>query len=201
MTRCARSGIGTVVAMLRTLPLIYLVVEFVVFYLVGRWIGFGWAFPVLLVTPFIGFLLARGAFRRLRRRTPSQRSTSRSTDTFTADIAVTVITGVLLVIPGIATFILGLLLLLPPVRSLVAARLGQSLGLRVMTFGERFTTGYGTRVPGSSGNAGEDAGTGGWGEVIDHRSGEFDQGDLDSGPDTGPGDGHDGKPADPGSAQ
>ena len=102
--------------MLRAFPLIYLIAEVVVFILLGQWIGFGWAFPILIFSPFIGFLLARGAFRRMRARMPSQRSTSKSTDTFTADIAGTVITGILLVTTGILTFVLGRFLLLPPVR-------------------------------------------------------------------------------------
>ncbi len=166
--------------MLRAFPLIYLIAEVVVFLLLGRLLGFGWAFPILIFSPFLGFLLARGAFRRMRARTPSQRSTSKSTDTFTADIAVTVITGVLLVIPGILTFVLGLLLLLPPVRSLLASRLGNSLGLRVMSLGERFTVGGASFRPGGAGDvAGEDAASsGGWGEVIDHRSTEFDDGET-----------------------
>ncbi|MDN6813318.1 MAG: FxsA family protein [Corynebacterium variabile] len=169
--------------MLRAFPLIYLIAEVVVFILLGQWIGFGWAFPILIFSPFIGFLLARGAFRRMRARMPSQRSTSKSTDTFTADIAVTVITGILLVTPGILTFVLGLFLLLPPVRSLLASRLGNSLGLRVMSLGERFTVGGASfRRGGTDRTTGEDAtSTGGWGDIIDHRSTEFDDDSGDDG--------------------
>lgn len=178
--------------MLRAFPLIYLVAEVVFFILLGQWIGFGWAFPLLIFSPFIGFLLARGSFRRMRARIPSQRSTSKSTDTFTADIAVSVITGILLVTPGILTFVFGLFLLLPPVRSLLASRLGNSLGLRVMSLGERFTVGGASFRPGGTGRAtGEDAGsTGGWGDIIDHRSTKFDD---------DPGTGSDGTGGTPGS--
>lgn len=182
--------------MLRALPLVYPIVEIIVFILLGQWIGFGWAFPILLFSPVAGFLIARALLRRMRRRIPSQRSTSRRTDTFTADIAVTLLTAALLVIPGIATFALGLVLLLPPVHALVAARLGRTLGLRVMSLGERFTvagtdfraTRRAARNPGDTPTPEPDTAPG-WGEVIDHRTGEFDTSDQDTEPHRPDGDG------------
>lgn len=197
--------------MLRALPLIYPVVEIIVFILVGRWLGFGWAFPILLFSPLLGFLIARILFRRMKQRIPSQRSTSKRTDTFTADIAVTLLTGALLVIPGIATFVLGLLLLLPPVRSLVASRLGRTLGLRVMGLGERFTVAgadirAARRAAKDTGDARGTRGAGaedtapGWGDVIDHRTGEFDTVD-DITDTTGRTDGIDGTDGRPGTAR
>lgn len=166
--------------MLRLLPPLYVVVEVLVFFLVGKWLGFGWAFFGVLVTPIIGVMLAGGAFRRLRQRIPSQRSAPKTTDTFTADMAVTVLTGALLVIPGIFTFILGLLMFLPPVRGLVSSLLGETLGLRVMTIGERFTRSRRTRTAAGDADAtgADHGGPADWGEVIDHRSDEFGPDDV-----------------------
>ncbi|AGP30743.1 FxsA family protein [Corynebacterium terpenotabidum] len=170
--------------MLRLLLLLYPLVEIVTFVLVGQWLGFGWAFLILLVTPFIGAALAGWSFRRLRARIPSQRSDWKRTDTFTADIAATIIDGALLVVPGILTFVLGLLMLIAPVRSLVASRIGRVVGLRVMTLGERFTvasSNFRNRRSGDSGtgDSPDSSGGTGWGDVIDHRSDEFSDGSTD----------------------
>lgn len=157
------------VGMLFSLPLIYLVVEIAVFILLAQWIGFGWAVLIAFVTPLIGMPVARRALAAMRRRSPGQRSTSARTDAFVADIAVTMVAAGLLVVPGIASFIVGLVLLIPPVRSLVGHRVGRSLGLQVVSFGSRFSGGPGS---GTSTGTGGDA-AGGWGEVIDHRGDEF----------------------------
>jgi UPF0716 protein FxsA len=153
--------------MLFSLPLIYLVVEIAVFIVLGQWIGFGWAVLIALVTPLVGMPIARRALTAVRRRSPGQRSSSTRTDAFVADIAVTMIAAGLLVVPGIASFVVGLVLLIPPVRTLVGHRVGKSLGLQVVSLGSRFPGG------GASGSGTPGDPTGGWGDVIDHRGDEF----------------------------
>jgi UPF0716 protein FxsA len=162
--------------MLFSFPLIYLVVEIAVFILLGQWIGFGWAVLIALVTPFIGMPVARRALGAMRRRSPGQRSRSAQTDAYVADIAVTMIAAALLVVPGIASFVVGLVLLIPPVRSLVGHRVGKSLGLQVVSFGSRFSGG----PTGGDGGRGGTDGAGSWGEVIDHRGDEFGDGSDDA---------------------
>ncbi len=172
MTPYLSGAAGTVVRMLRLLFLVYPAVEIVTLVLLGRWVGFGWVFPALLLTPVIGFLIARALLRRMRSRIPSQRSDPAKTDTFTAEAAVTLLACLLLVIPGIATFIIGLVVAVPPVRTVIASRLGRSLGLRVISVGQRFA-GSGTGIFTGRGRNDGDAG---WGEVIDHRAGEAGDG-------------------------
>lgn len=93
------------------------VVELVVFLQVVDWLG-GWALLLLVVSGVCGALiLARRApatFRRVRQASRAGRVPTPEL----ADAALTVLGGVLLLVPGFVTDVLALACLLPPTRSI-----------------------------------------------------------------------------------
>lgn len=100
-----------------------LVVEVAVVALVSSWIGFGWTVLILLATTLVGGLLVR-------------REGSRAWRTFSADVAdgrppgraaldgvLILLGGLLVLLPGFVSDVLGLLCLLPPTRRLAGRAL------------------------------------------------------------------------------
>ncbi|MEY8565499.1 FxsA family protein [Corynebacterium sp.] len=155
----------------RLLPLLYILVEFLVFFLMGRWIGFGWTVLLVVGTFVGGMVLAGWQFRELVRRSMNDRS---NPGRLTADAALSAVGAVLVALPGLLTAVLGIVLLLPPTRSLVRRGLGGALRRKLTSFGgASFTTVSGVSMP-------QTRNVDGWGEVIDHRADEFDDRDGES---------------------
>lgn len=156
--------------MARLLPLLYIVIEILVFVLVGQWIGFGWTVLLVLATFIGGMVLAGWQFRELVRRSMTDRA---HPGRLTADAALSAVGAVLVALPGLFTAVLGILLLLPPTRAVVRRLLGGALRSRITSFGgASFTTVSGVSMP-------QTRDVDGWGEVIDHHSNEFGDDDQD----------------------
>src|SRR5882724_10427560 len=99
--------------------LIYTVVELAVIVALTSTIGFGWTVLLLLGTFLVGLALAGSQVKRHIRRLQSG-LTARTVQGAAADSVLVALGTVLVVIPGLASSVVGALLLLPPTR--VAAR-------------------------------------------------------------------------------
>jgi len=95
---------------------IYLVVELAVVVALAATIGFGWTVLALLATFATGVALAGSQVRRHVARLQSG-LTGRTAQGAVADGALVALGTVLVVIPGLASSVLGALLLLPPTRA------------------------------------------------------------------------------------
>jgi UPF0716 protein FxsA len=95
------------------------VAELVVFVVVGRWLGWGWAVLLVLGASLAGALLLRrestGAWRKLREVVRAGRPPGGQV----IDGLVGLVGALLLAVPGLVTGVVGALLLVPPVRRLV----------------------------------------------------------------------------------
>ena len=103
------------------------VAEIATFALVALAIGLGWAFALTLATTIAGFLVLRRAGRR---RLARFRTTVAESDaSFEANTAgfLSVLAGILLLLPGFLTDLAGTLLLLRPFRRRCAAALRQAV--------------------------------------------------------------------------
>ncbi|HKY13961.1 MAG TPA: FxsA family protein [Microthrixaceae bacterium] len=135
------------------------VLELWVITLVATQIGAAWTVLALVACSVLGWVLIRREGRGAWRAIQEESAAGRSPDRVIVDAALVLIGGVLLIVPGFVSGLLGLLLLVPPIRSLVrplavawtarrvarAAQVGTTRGrVRVVTFGTR------TRPPGRS---------------------------------------------------
>ena len=131
-----------------TMPVVYFfayfLLEALAFWAVSSWIGVGWALLVLFVTMFFGMTIAGVEARRIMRsrvRADDKGQLVYSDDKpgrTAGNVGLTMVGGVPLSIPGFVTTIVGLLLILPPTRSLIrtvlAARMFRAIermGMRV----------------------------------------------------------------------
>jgi UPF0716 protein FxsA len=142
------------------------ILEIYVASLVVEQLGFGLSSLLLLIATVLGIVVIRAAWRRRPRG---------------ADNALLLVAGLLLLFPGYVTDVLGLLLLLPPVRAVLKVWIGQrvdhtlrSWNLTVLRWDDR--TGRLTRNEQEQGYGGGDIVTG---EVVD-------EGDPSDGPEDPP---------------
>ncbi|WP_296108620.1 FxsA family protein [uncultured Corynebacterium sp.] len=140
------------------LPAVYLVVEIIAFILLGVWIGWGWALLLLLGLFVLGLALATWQMRELTVRALQQKGRPGE---LTADMALSMVGAVGVAVPGIVTSFLGIFFLIPPTRTLIRKMLGQAARRSL----ERFGVNTYSRVS-------HIQNSGGWGDVIDHRTGE-----------------------------
>jgi UPF0716 protein FxsA len=103
--------------------LLYLVVEIVALVALGSVIGVGWTLLVLLAGSMLGIWLARREGIRAAQALGQALTERRVAHSELTDGLLVAAAGVLLFVPGLVTDVAGLLLLLPPVRGLVRARL------------------------------------------------------------------------------
>jgi UPF0716 family protein affecting phage T7 exclusion len=82
-------------------------------------IGFGPALLLLLVAVILGVVVMRSAWRRRPRNT---------------DSAILMTAGILLLLPGYVSDVVGLLLLLPPVRAVLRVWIGQRVARRLASW-------------------------------------------------------------------
>jgi UPF0716 protein FxsA len=129
-----RRALGTFALALLLVP----VVEIAVAVAVARGIGGGPTVLLVLLGSLAGLWLLRreglGAIRDLRSRRPGTLAPAAA-----ADRALKVVAALLLVFPGLLTDVAGLLLLVPPVRVVVAAVLGRRLRRRFDVARRRLT--------------------------------------------------------------
>ncbi len=104
--------------MVSRLLLIYAVVELVVVFALASTIGFGWTLLVLLATFLLGCgVLAPLGGWQLTQQLVRLRSGSREPQSALSDGALVAIASGLVLVPGLVTTVLGLLLLMPPIRA------------------------------------------------------------------------------------
>src|SRR5258707_1739883 len=96
--------------------LTYTVVELAVIMALASTIGFGWTVLLLLTTFVVGLALAGSQVKRHMRRLQSG-LTAATVQGAAADSVLVALGTVLVVIPGLASSVLGALLLLPPTRA------------------------------------------------------------------------------------
>ncbi|WP_338864386.1 FxsA family protein [Myxococcus stipitatus] len=133
-----------------------IVVPFVELYLlvtIGREIGFAPTLGLVLLTGVVGTWLARREGSRVMSRWQSSLAMRQVPEEGLFSGALIMLGGVLLVIPGVLTDVAGLLLLLPPVRRWVTARLRRSVERRMREGSLHVTTIGGMGFPGPFGGA------------------------------------------------
>ncbi len=107
--------------MVSRLLLLYAVVELAVVFALVSTVGWGWTLLVLLATSLLGWgILAPMAGSHLIQRIAQLRSGLSERRTTASDSAMITLAMGLVMIPGLVTTALGLLLLVPPVRSVAA---------------------------------------------------------------------------------
>ena len=96
--------------------LVYAMVELAVLVVLASTIGFGWTVLLVAGTFLVGLMLAGSQLRRHLRRLQSGLTAANAQGAVTDSVLVALGT-VLVVIPGLASSVLGALLLLPPTRA------------------------------------------------------------------------------------
>ena len=96
--------------------LIYFLVELAVVVGLVSTIGFGWTVLAIMVTFVVGLALAGSQVARHIARLQSALNTRSASGALATDSALVALGAVLVVIPGLASSVLGALLLLPPTR-------------------------------------------------------------------------------------
>jgi UPF0716 protein FxsA len=123
--------------------LVYVLVELAVVVALVSTIGFGWTLLLVVGTFALGLVLVGSQVKRQVQRLQKGLSSPQGA---VSDGALVALGGVLTVVPGLVTSVLGLLLLLPPTRAaarpLVAAVAARSLGRMPVTVTTRRSTQY-----------------------------------------------------------
>jgi UPF0716 protein FxsA len=110
--------------MLSRLLLVYAVVELAVIFALVSTIGWGWTLLVLLGTFLLGWgLFAPVAGSQLVRQLGQLRSDLAQSRSAVSDAALVALGMALVLVPGLVTTVLGLLLLVRPIRAVVGPRL------------------------------------------------------------------------------
>ena len=103
--------------------LLYLVIEIVALVALGSTIGVGWTALILVAGSVLGLWLARREGVRAAQAIAAALTSRQVAHVELTDGLLVAAGGVLLFVPGLVTDLAGLLLLLPPTRSLVRRRL------------------------------------------------------------------------------
>jgi len=131
--------------------LLALIVPFVELYLlvvIGREVGFMPTLALVLLTGVVGSWLARREGGRVMRRWRDALARGQVPEEGLFSGALVMLGGVLLVVPGVITDVVGLSLFLPPVRRFVTARLRRAVERRMRDGSLRVTTLGGVGFPG-----------------------------------------------------
>lgn len=131
---------------------VYLLVELAVLVALVSTIGFGWTVLAVLATFAVGLAVAGSQIARHIRRLQAALNSRSSSGELATDSALVALGAVLVVIPGLASSVLGALLLMPPTRRIARPVAVAAIGKRlagatplVMTY----SAGYaGYRAPG-----------------------------------------------------
>jgi UPF0716 protein FxsA len=122
------------------LALLFLLVpiaELYVIYQVGDAIGIWWTFLLLAVDSLLGSFLLKSQGRSVWRRFNDHLAQGRVPHREVIDGVLVIFGGAFLITPGFLTDIVGLVLLIPPTRSVVRRFLVRRLGRRVVIAGGR----------------------------------------------------------------
>ncbi len=123
--------------------LAFIVVPLVELYLlvgIGRELGLAPTLGYLLMMALLGASLARREGLRVMRSWQAAATEGRVPEEGILSGALVLIGGLLLIVPGVITDVLGLFLLIPPTRRWVAARLRRALERRMQAGSVRVTT-------------------------------------------------------------
>lgn len=137
----------------RILFILFTVVPLVELYLLvllGRHMGAWASLGLVLVTGVLGAVLAKGEGLRVLRRWQESLARGEMPEEGLLSGVLVLVGGVLLVTPGVLTDVAGVLLLLPPTRRLVAARVRRWLERRVVSGQVRVTSFYTGPAPGGT---------------------------------------------------
>jgi UPF0716 protein FxsA len=130
---------------------LYVVIELAVFVALTSTIGFGWTVLLLLGTFLIGMALAGSQVKRHIRRLRSGLDAT-TVQGAAADSVLVALGTVLVAIPGLASSVIGALLLLPPTRAaarpLVKAMAARRMPLITVAGTARYTTPRGDYIDG-----------------------------------------------------
>lgn len=107
--------------------LVYLILEIATVLLVGSWIGVGWTLLALVASTVIGLLIAR---REGMRTLSTLRGRGGGAPELTDGLLIA-LGGLLFIIPGFLSDLVGLALLLPPSRKAIRNRMLRGAGSRV----------------------------------------------------------------------
>jgi|SRR5215467_10375519 len=130
----------------RTVPLITLVTvvaEVTVFVLVGKAIGYGWAFLALVALSVLGMVLVRREGMRTWRRFRAVTDAGERPGPHLTRALAGLLGAALVMVPGFVTAVIGLALFIPPVRTLAGRGLSRvaerqlSSGMAGQVFGPR----------------------------------------------------------------
>ncbi|YAL84596.1 FxsA family protein [Dermacoccaceae bacterium W4C1] len=110
------------------IPPLFVLAEVLTIFGVAKLIGW-WTLPALMAVSALGLLVIAGSSRRAWRDIREMRAKGVAPGRTAGDAALTLTAGVLLLIPGFLSGLIGLLLLIPPVRAL-ARRLVRIAGTR-----------------------------------------------------------------------
>lgn len=112
--------------MIRWIFPVYIVLELAAFFGLGYLIGFGWTFLLIIALVILGIILL------LRRRKDLRTTTNTGNSGVLVDGSLLGLSAIFLVIPGIITSVIGVLLLLKPVRA-IARPAVIAIGARKLT--------------------------------------------------------------------
>lgn len=151
----------------------YLLIEAVTFWAVATWIGVGWALLTVFILMAVGIVAAGVEMQRVGRSAAARRI---SPGRMAGDYGLLTVGAILAGLPGIASSVLGLLLIFPPTRAIARKVLAKKLVKSVEDFGVRsfeatnaYRTGasYGTFGDPEGGPSGGTGDSGSRGTIID----------------------------------
>ncbi|PRX92322.1 FxsA family protein [Allonocardiopsis opalescens] len=122
---------------------------------VGTQIGAGWTLLAVLASTVAGSLVVRGAGRRAWRSLDEAMREGRAPDRDLADTAMAFLGGMLMIVPGFLTTVLGALVALPLTRPLLRGAFTAWMERRIRRLAEQNpgVVGYGYPGPGEGGEA------------------------------------------------
>ncbi|GAA4354604.1 FxsA family protein [Angustibacter luteus] len=167
----------------RAALLLLLLIEIVLFILLGRAIGYPWTFVALVAVSVVGAVVVRREGTRAFKALSTAASSGRVPSGEVGESAFALVGGLLMVVPGFLTGLVGLLFVVPVTRPVVRGVFTLLLGRGVLT-----------RIPVRFQTYGPGAGTGygpGYGQGRDVVRGEVVEGQIVSdepGPELGSGD-------------
>ena len=128
--------------MLGPLVLVFLVVPFVELYVIfqlGHAIGFGNTIAVMIIVSLVGAWLVKREGISTLRKAQRELDAGRLPGKQVVDGLLILLAGGLLLTPGFVTDVVGILLLLPPVRALLRRGVSKRMSTRIITVQSRPT--------------------------------------------------------------
>ena len=155
----------------------YLLIEAVTFWAVATWIGVGWALLTVFILMAVGIVAAGVEMQRVGRSAAARRITP---GRMAGDYGLLTVGAILAGLPGIASSVLGLLLIFPPSRAIARKVLAKKLVKSVEDFGVRsFEATNAYRTGASYGTFGDPEGGAGGSDGPRSRGTIIDEDEID----------------------